>query len=153
MSGEAEKYRVRDLETGHEMVIATGARSRIRAFPGGDRYAVWTLNGPPGGPVDVTLAEYGLDGSRRVIWEGTVQRVSAENMAITSDGRYVLVEIEGKVGIIGTDTGDLRMLRTATGEEFEGPAWAMAIQPNGSRIATNAGSQPMSEIWVIEGIK
>ena len=59
--------------------------SWIRTFPGGGRYAVWTEKRPrDGSPVDVTLVEYGLAGSRRVIWEGTVHGHFMQTMAITS---------------------------------------------------------------------
>jgi len=103
--------------------------------------------------VEVTLSEVGLDGSRRVIWEGSVQGRWMQRMAITSDGKYILVLIEGQTGIVDVETGDLRILKTSTGEVFNGSLRGMVIQPNGSRIAAGGAGELVGEIWVIEGIK
>lgn len=146
-------YEVRDLETGQETVIETNGYSWIMAFPGGGRYAVWTEKGPrKGSPVDATLSIIGMDGSRRIIWEGSVQGRLLETMAITSDGKHVLLEVEGRGLIVDVETGDSRVLKTPTGEEYRGRGRHIVIQPNGSRVAF-VGGDPVAEIWLMEGIR
>jgi Tol biopolymer transport system component len=146
-------YQVRDLETGQETLIETNGYSWIMAFPGGGRYAVWTERGPRDGtPVDATLSIVGMDGSKRTIWQNAVQERFMQTMAITSDGKHILLGVDGKGLIVDTETGASRVLRTPTGEEYLSQGRAIVIQPNGSRVAF-VGGDPVAEIWVMEGIR
>ena len=75
-----------------------------------------------------------------------------ESMAITSDGRHVMVRVEDRLMIVDVDTAAARFLKTATGEDYRTPRTHYVIQPNGSRVAFGAG-ESVAEIWVMEGIR
>ncbi len=150
--GRRVGYHVLDLETGRELTIERDGWSSIMGFPGGERYAVWTERGPrDGSPTEVTLSVVDADGSERTLWQGSVQGRFMQTMAITSDGRHVMVSVEDRLMIVDVDTSASRFLKTASGEDYRTPRGHYVIQPNGSRIAFGAGEM-QAEIWVMEGI-
>ena len=73
-----------------------------------------------------------------------------EHMAVTSDGKYILMGKDGGNWIVDEASGERRILKTASGEEFRGVLTYMVMQPNGSRVAFNGGAS-VAEIWVMEG--
>ena len=156
LSRDSENNRVPevlDLETGEIRPLPfEGDWIWVMAFQGATRYAVWTAEREEEG-AQARLSTVNADGTDvRVLWEGFTASGFVRNMAITSDGKHVLIEMDDRIRIVDVATGDSRILKTTSGEEYQGPMRDMVIQPNSSRVAFVGGGSE-AEIWIMEGIR
>jgi Tol biopolymer transport system component len=164
--GPEEGYRIEalDLETDETRTLLRSETAfpfvEATSFPGANQYAVW-ISGlhPDGDGAHGRLLVVNADGTgEKTLWEGRTEYRFMDHMAVTSDGKYILLgrtdldkSGDGPIWIVDAKTGERRFLKTASGKDFGGELRFMVMQPNGSRMAF-AGGSSVAEIWLMEGI-
>jgi dipeptidyl aminopeptidase/acylaminoacyl peptidase len=155
--GGRGRIEVLDLETDETRTILRSDTGFpwvwVTSFPGANQYAVWIAgNHPDGNGAQGRLLVVNADGTgERTLWEGRTESMFTEHMAVTSDGKYILMGKDGGNWIVDVVSGERRILKTASGEEFRGVLRYLVMQPNGSRVAFGGGAS-VAEIWLMEGI-